>query len=133
MQNRSPGAGHDVRSARRNEDAPEHDVRRGPVRKREERKYQPTARRITSGSNRRHLKRPQTKDGRSIGQAYQLKPPNLQDFPQNRKIGSLFEDPSGEVALDMPRLSKRWQILELYRFNGPVYATPTLIAAYVFR
>jgi hypothetical protein len=52
---------------------------------------------------------------------------------QNRKIGSLFEDPSGEVALDMPRLSKRWQILELYRFNGHVYATPTLIAAYVFR
>ena len=50
-----------------------------------------------------------------------------------RKIGSLFEDPSCEVALDMPRLSKRWQILGLYRFNGHVYATPTLIAAYVFR
>jgi hypothetical protein len=48
-------------------------------------------------------------------------------------IVCLFEDPSGEVALDMPRLSKRWQILELYRFNGHVYATPTLITAYVFR
>ena len=52
---------------------------------------------------------------------------------RNRKIGSLFEDPSGEIALDMPRLSKRWQILELYRFNGHVYATPTLINPCVFR
>ena len=52
---------------------------------------------------------------------------------RNRKIGSLFEDPSGEVALDMSRLSKRWQILELYRFNGHVYATPTLINPCVFR
>jgi len=33
----------------------------------------------------------------------------------------------------MPRLSKRWQILEIYRLNGYVYAAPTLIAAYVFR
>jgi hypothetical protein len=52
---------------------------------------------------------------------------------RNRKIGSLFEDPSGEVALDMARLSKRWQILELYSFNGHVYATPTLINPCVFR
>jgi hypothetical protein len=30
------------------------------------------------------LKRPQTEDARSIGQAYQLKPPNLQHFPAPR-------------------------------------------------
>jgi hypothetical protein len=35
---------------------------------------------MSSGSNCRHLKRPQTEDARSIGQAYQLKPPNLQRF-----------------------------------------------------
>ena len=52
---------------------------------------------------------------------------------RNWKIGSLVEDPSGEVALYMSRLSKRWQILGLYRFNGHVDATPTLINPCVFR
>src|SRR5271166_2917691 len=37
----------------------------------EKRRYQPTARRMTSGSNCLHLNRPETDDARSIGPAYQ--------------------------------------------------------------
>src|SRR5260221_1407539 len=48
----------------------------------EKRKYQPTASRIISGSNCRHLKRPETEGvSRSIEQAYQITPAKLQHFP----------------------------------------------------
>ena len=43
-------------------------------------RYQPTASRMTSGSNCRHLNRPETEDARSIGEAYQLQPPYLKHF-----------------------------------------------------
>src|SRR5208337_1588130 len=46
----------------------------------EKRRYQPTASRITSGSNWRHLNSPEIDGARSIGPAYQVKPPNLQHF-----------------------------------------------------
>src|SRR5262249_55896605 len=43
--------------------------------------YQPTASRMTSGWNCRHLKRPETEGvSRSIGPAYQIRPPKLQHF-----------------------------------------------------
>src|SRR5271165_247157 len=49
---------------------------------REKRRYQPTASRMTSGSNCRHLKRPETEGvSRSIERAYQITPPKLQHFP----------------------------------------------------
>src|SRR5271157_1281356 len=44
----------------------------------EKRKYQPTARRITSGSNWRHLNRQETDDAKSIGPPYQTTPAKLQ-------------------------------------------------------
>src|SRR6202011_370193 len=44
----------------------------------EKRRYQPTARRMTSGSNCLHLNRPETDDARSIGPAYQTTPAKLQ-------------------------------------------------------
>jgi hypothetical protein len=44
-------------------------------------KYQPTARRITSGSNRRHLNRQETDDAKSIGPPYQTTPAKLQHCP----------------------------------------------------
>src|SRR5271167_3446218 len=44
----------------------------------EKRRYQPTARRMTSGSNCLHLNRPETDDARSIGAAYQTTPAKLQ-------------------------------------------------------
>jgi hypothetical protein len=44
------------------------------VGKSEKRKYQPTARRITSGSNWCHLNRPESEGTRSIGPAYETKP-----------------------------------------------------------
>src|SRR6516162_9984392 len=48
----------------------------------EKRRYQPTARRITSGSNCRHLKRPQTEEARrSIRPTYHGVTPKLQHFP----------------------------------------------------
>src|SRR5260370_25270328 len=47
----------------------------------EKRRYQPTARRITSGSNCLHLNRPETDDARSIGPAYQTTPAKLQHCP----------------------------------------------------
>ena len=47
----------------------------------EKRRYQPTARRITSGSNCRHLNRPQTEDARrSILPAYHGVTAKLQHF-----------------------------------------------------
>ena len=46
----------------------------------EKRRYQPTASRITSGSNWRHLNSPEIDGARSIGPAYQVKPPNLQRY-----------------------------------------------------
>ncbi len=42
--------------------------------------YQPTASKMTSGSNCRHLNRTETEGARSIGPAYQVKPPSLQHF-----------------------------------------------------
>src|SRR5260221_13233012 len=59
----------------------------------EKRKYQPTASRIISGSNCRHLKRPETEGvSRSIEQAYQITPAKLQHFPfvhrQFHRMGS---------------------------------------------
>src|SRR5271166_6006264 len=47
----------------------------------EKRRYQPTARRMTSGSNCLHLNRPETDDARSIGPAYQTTPAKLQHCP----------------------------------------------------
>src|SRR5208283_3793674 len=44
----------------------------------EKRRYQPTARRMTSGSNCLHLNRPESDDARSIGPAYQTTPAKLQ-------------------------------------------------------
>src|SRR5580704_15404382 len=47
----------------------------------EKRKYQPIARRMTSGSNWRHLNRPQTEESRtSIQPAYHGRPAKLQHF-----------------------------------------------------
>src|SRR5208282_5426220 len=48
----------------------------------EKRRYQPTARRMTSGSNCLHLNRPETDDARSIGPAYQTTPARLQHCQQ---------------------------------------------------
>ena len=39
---------------------------------------------MTSGSNCRHLKRPETEVSRSIEPAYQITPAKLQHFPENR-------------------------------------------------
>src|SRR5271165_4751145 len=51
----------------------------------EKRKYQPTASRMTSGSNCRHLNRPETEGmSRSIEPAYQITPPKLQHFLERR-------------------------------------------------
>jgi len=47
----------------------------------EKRRYQPTASRITSGSNWRHLNSPEIDGTRSIGPAYQVKPPNFATLP----------------------------------------------------
>src|SRR5271165_2043896 len=44
----------------------------------EKRRYQPTARRMTSGSNCLHLNRLETDDARSIGPPYQTTPAKLQ-------------------------------------------------------
>src|SRR6202163_115298 len=55
---------------------------------REKRKYHPTARRIISGSNCRHLNRPQTEEAsRSIQPTYHGLPPKLQHFPPDRLCG----------------------------------------------
>jgi hypothetical protein len=52
---------------------------------REKRKYQPTANRMTSGSNSRHLNRPQTEDARrSIQPAYHGVTAKLQHFRRRR-------------------------------------------------
>jgi hypothetical protein len=54
---------------------------------------------MTSGSNCRHLNRPQTEDARSIGQAYQLKPPNLQHFQKEvRSIARSFITRMGRMG-----------------------------------
>src|ERR1700676_4363799 len=51
----------------------------------EKRKYQPTASRIISGSNWRHLNRPHTEEARrSIRPAYHGLPAKLQHFPHKR-------------------------------------------------
>src|SRR5208337_2165074 len=52
----------------------------------EKRRYQPTARRMTSGSNCLHLNRPETDDARSIGAAYQTTPAKLQHCRQSHEI-----------------------------------------------
>src|SRR5271157_4131645 len=52
----------------------------------EKRRYQPTARRMTSGSNCLHLNRPETDDARSIGAAYQTTPAKLQHCPLNNPL-----------------------------------------------
>src|ERR1700730_18073273 len=53
----------------------------------EKRKYQPTASRIISGSNWRHLKRPETEGAsKSIEPAYQITPPKLQHFPFSHDV-----------------------------------------------
>src|SRR5882762_10190167 len=52
---------------------------------REKRKYHPTASRMTSGSNCRHLNKPQTEDARrSILPAYHRMTAKLQHFPLAR-------------------------------------------------
>src|SRR5271166_244780 len=58
----------------------------------EKRRYQPTARRMTSGSNCLHLNRPESDDARSIGAAYQTTPAKLQHCRKKQELcGSLFK------------------------------------------
>src|SRR5271166_4970065 len=71
----------------------------------EKRKYQPTARRITSGSNWRHLNRQETDDAKSIGPPYQTTPAKLQHCPIMRIEASprckSFEKPIKSSTVEM--------------------------------
>src|SRR5271166_5393968 len=71
----------------------------------EKRRYQPTARRMTSGSNCLHLNKPETDDARSIGAAYQTTPAKLQHCHLNTYAMTPMEsrDPPGEPELRTPK------------------------------
>src|ERR1700693_5122506 len=59
---------------------------------REKRKYHPTASRMTSGSNCRHLNKPQTEEARrSIRPAYHGLPAKLQHCPKKEVILDLIQ------------------------------------------
>src|SRR5208337_3664925 len=66
----------------------------------EKRRYQPTARRLTSGSNCLHLNRPETDDARSIGPVYQTTPAKLQHCP----FVQLLSQP------EIPTAKARWLV-----------------------
>ena len=56
-----------------------------------ERKYHPSASRMTSGSNCRHLNRPESEAvSRSIEPAYQITPPKLQHFLLLRRVTNAY-------------------------------------------
>src|SRR5208283_3824553 len=74
----------------------------------EKRRYQPTARRMTSGSNCLHLNRPETDDARSIGPAYQTTPAKSQHC--------LSDHASKVATLPGPG----------YRMSGNVVKTPKM-------
>src|SRR6202011_5910774 len=63
------------------------------------RRYQPTARRMTSGSNCLHLNRPETDDARSIGGAYQSTPAKLQHCPLEAPIKGRYNPATGRRSL----------------------------------
>src|SRR5208337_315265 len=79
----------------------------------EKRRYQATARRMTSGSNCLHLNRPETDDARSIGPAYQITPAKLQHchfVDEEIKKGASFQQEHINLAGDYVRpASKRLQ------------------------
>src|SRR5208337_2127645 len=68
----------------------------------EKRRYQPTARRLTSGSNCLHLNRPETDDARSIGAAYQTTPAKLQHCPVEGARYNYAPAPAG-IMVPFPR------------------------------
>src|SRR6266446_7268211 len=66
----------------------------------EKRKYHPTASRMTSGSNCRHLNKPQTDEARrSIRPAYHGLPAKLQHFRKSRQATMLLTKPVHDACL----------------------------------
>jgi hypothetical protein len=69
---------------------------------REKRKYQPTASRITSGSNWRHLNKPEIVEVRDIGPAYQIASEKLQHFlPEGGTPFLIFGTPPPSALLTL--------------------------------